>query len=69
MKKLEVNQNTLRKDNKNLSERIENLEQYGRCCNILLQNNESSADIRNKVLRIKSDANMGIPDYALDRAH
>ena len=35
----------------------------------VLQNNESSVDIRNKVLKIKSDANMDIPDYAIDRAH
>ena len=72
VKKLEVNQNTLRKENINLSERIENLEQYGRRCNVRiygipLQNNESSVDIRNKVLKIKSDANMDIPDYAIDR--
>jgi hypothetical protein len=74
VKKLEVNQNTLRKENKNLSERIENLEQYGRRCNIRiygipLQNNETSVNVRNKVLKIKSDANMDIPDYAIDRAH
>ena len=59
----------MRKDNKNLSERIENLEQYGRRCNVRiylipLQNNETSVDTPNKVLRIKSDDNMDIPDYA-----
>ena len=74
VKKLELSENMLVKENNCLSERIENLEQYGRRCNlriygIPLEGKETSDNIRNKILEIKSNANIDIPDYVIDRAH
>ena len=74
VKKLELSQNMLRKNNNFLSERIENLEQYGTRCNlriycIPLEGKETSNNIRDKISEIKSNANIDIPDYVIDRAH
>ena len=74
VKKLELSQKMLRKNNNFLSERIGNLEQYGRGCNlriydIPLEGKETSDNIRDKILEIKSNANIDIPDYVIDRAH
>lgn len=64
----------IKEANKILTNELEDLQQYVRRPNLRIfgvkvEKNESSKDVETKVKRMISDANIEIPDEALDRAH
>ena len=69
--KILVQNEKLKEENAKLINRIDDLEQYGRRLSLRIYNvpMQGKENMRDKVFKIISDANIDIPSFAIDRAH